>query len=191
MSTRLLRLVSLIVGIAMIWPFPELHAAERITNAYAFSFHALIGETEIPLLSYQGKVILVVNTASKCGFTKQYAGLEKLYETFKDRGFVIVGVPSDDFGHQEPRTNEEIAYFCNLNYGVRFPMTSKEVVVGDEAHPFYKWARKTLGVLAVPKWNFHKYLIGRDGQLIDYFISTTAPDNKRLINAIQNALNEP
>ena len=133
---------------------------------------------------------MIVNTASHCGFTKQYKPLEKLYETYKDKGFVIIGVPSNDFGEQEPESNEEIEKFCKLNYGVSFIMTQKEAVSGKDAHPFYKWAKKTLGFGTAPKWNFHKYLINRKGQLIDYFNSITSPDSPKLVKAIENALNE-
>jgi glutathione peroxidase len=175
----------------MIWPFASLHAAEDTRTAYDFTFHKLIGDEDLPLSQFKGKVILVVNTASHCGFTPQYQGLEKLYETYRDRGFVIVGVPSNDFGAQEPGTSGEIATFCKLNYGVSFPMASKENVVGDNAHPFYKWAKESLGVLSGPKWNFHKYLINRNGEIVDYFHSTTTPDSDRLISAVEKLLDEP
>lgn len=134
-----------------------------MVNAYSFSFHALQGNDELPLADYKGKVLLIVNTASQCGFTPQYEGLEKLYQTYKDRGLVIVGVPSNDFGSQEPGSSEQIAHFCKLNYGVSFPMASKEIVSGDLAHPFYRWARREKGFIGAPKWNFHKYLINRQG----------------------------
>lgn len=159
-------------------------------TAYDFSFKTLMGNDPLPLKQYEGDVILVVNTASKCGFTPQYEGLENLYTTYKDRGFVIIGVPSNDFGAQEPGTNQEIAHFCKLNYGVSFPMASKEVVSGDGAHPFYVWAKNTLGFGTAPKWNFHKYLIDRHGKLIDYFNSTTSPDADRVKKAIEKALSE-
>lgn len=132
--------------------------------------------------------MLIVNTASYCGFTKQFAGLEALYKKYKDQGLIIIGVPSNDFGEQDPGTHQEILKFCQINYGVDFIMTSKEVVTGKHAHPFYIWAKKTLGVLKAPQWNFHKYLIDKKGHLIDYFFSTTTPDNPRLIKAIEKAL---
>ena len=157
-------------------------------SAYDFSFTTLIGEKPLPLSQFKGKVILVVNTASQCGFTKQYSGLQKLYDDYKDKGLVILGVPANDFGSQEPGNSEEIAQFCKLNFGVTFPMAAKQVVSGDTAHPFYLWARASLGFGTAPKWNFHKYLIARDGKLIDYFNSTTAPDNDRLLQAIESAL---
>ena len=159
-------------------------------NAYDYSFHTLRGHEPLPLSSFQGKVLMVVNTASKCGFTPQYARLEKLYEKYKDRGLVIVGVPSNDFGSQEPGTEQEIANFCQVNYGVTFPMAAKEVVSGKDAHPFYLWARKQLGFGTAPKWNFHKYLINRKGELIDYFYSTTSPEAGRLVKVVEQALDE-
>ncbi|KTD05083.1 glutathione peroxidase [Fluoribacter gormanii] len=159
-------------------------------SAYDYSFHTLRGHEPLPLSSFKGKVLIVVNTASKCGFTPQYASLEKLYETYKDRGLVILGVPANDFGGQEPGTEQEIASFCQVNYGVTFPMAAKEVVSGKNAHPFYLWARQKLGFGTAPKWNFHKYLINRHGELIDYFYSTTSPEAGRLIKAVEHALDE-
>jgi glutathione peroxidase len=159
-------------------------------NAYDFSFHTLRGHEPLPLSSFQGKVILIVNTASKCGFTSQYAALEKLYEQYKDRGLVVLGVPSNDFGSQEPGAEQEIANFCQVNYGVSFPMTAKEIVSGKEAHPFYLWAKQKLGFGTAPKWNFHKYLVNRNGTLVDYFYSTTSPDAPRVIKVIEKELSK-
>lgn len=166
---------------------PNVHANQ---TAYQFKFDSLRSDKPIALNDYKGQVILIVNTASKCGFTGQYKGLETLYQKNKDKGFVIIGVPSNDFGAQEPGTSEEIAKFCEINYGVTFPMTSKYNVKGNSAHPFYTWARNELGFGTAPKWNFHKYLINRKGQLVHYFHSTTGPDNKRLIQSIDDLLKE-
>jgi glutathione peroxidase len=160
-------------------------------TAYDFSFTTLIGEKPLPLAQFKGQVLLVVNTASHCGFTKQYEGLQKLYDTYHPRGLVILGVPSNDFGAQEPGTAEEIAQFCKLNYGVTFPMASKAVVSTDDAHPFYRWAKASLGFGTAPKWNFHKYLIDRQGRVVDHFNSTTSPDADRLREAIEQALDAP
>jgi glutathione peroxidase len=165
-----------------------LPAADNTKTAYDFSFQPLMGETPIPLLQWKGKVILVVNTASKCGFTPQYEGLEALYLKYKDQGLVIIGVPSNDFGGQEPGTNGQIAEFCKLNYGVTFPMASKQVVVGSKAHPFYLWAKATLGANTVPGWNFHKYLVDRQGKLVKAFDSGTAPNSSKLTQALEAAL---
>lgn len=159
-------------------------------NAYDFSFNHLMEDKALLLSEFKGKVILVVNTASECGFTSQYEGLEKLYEEYKEKGLVIIGVPSNDFGKQEPGSNQEIAKFCKINYGVTFPMASKEIVSGNNAHPFYKWAKAILGFGTAPKWNFHKYLINRKGELIDYFNSTTSPDSGRMKEAVEKVLKE-
>jgi glutathione peroxidase len=187
-----LRIVSLILGGLLMFGFTSAHAADAPKgSAYDFSFTTLMGEKPLPLSQFKGKVILIVNTASQCGFTKQYSGLQKLYDDYAAKGLVILGVPSNDFGAQEPGSGEEIAQFCKFNFGVTFPMAAKQVVSGEGAHPFYIWARSTLGFGTAPKWNFHKYLIGRDGSLIDYFNSTTAPDSERLQKAIETALNAP
>lgn len=159
-------------------------------SAYDYSFHSLHGNDPLPLAAYKDKVVLIVNTASNCGFTPQYQKLEKLYEHYKARGLIVIGVPSNDFGKQEPGNSQDIANFCEINYGVTFPMTSKEIVSGEQAHPFYRWAKKKLGFGSAPKWNFHKYLINRNGEIINYFYSTTAPDAKRFINAVEKALDD-
>jgi glutathione peroxidase len=159
-------------------------------TAYDFSFSSLNDNKKLSLGDFKGKVILIVNTASKCGLTSQYADLEKIYKQYKDKGLVIIGVPSNDFGGQEPGNNEEIAAFCQFNYGVTFPVTKKEKVSGEGAHPFYVWAKKTLGFITAPKWNFHKYLINRQGKLVGYFYSTTSPQSDRFKTAIEKALAE-
>ena len=189
---RILTLAALtiLIGGTAMWPFSKADAADPKGSAYDYQFTTLIGEKPLPLSQFKGKVVLVVNTASQCGFTKQYEGLEALYEKYKGQGLVVLGVPSNDFGKQEPGSAEEIATFCKKNYGVSFPMASKQVVSGDDAHPFYKWAYETLGFGTGPKWNFHKYLIARDGKLVDYFNSTTAPDSERLVEAVEAQLKQ-
>ena len=157
-------------------------------TAYDFSFETLIGSDPMPLSAYKGKVLLVVNTASNCGFTPQYEGLQALYTKYKDQGLVIIGVPSNDFGGQEPGTAKEIQNFCKLNYGVDFPMTSKVAVTGAAAHPFYKWVNDVLGFGSAPKWNFHKYLIDKNGHPVDFFTSITKPDSDKLKAAIEKEL---
>ena len=139
----------------------------------------------MPMAKFAGKAVLVVNTASQCGFTPQYKALESLYQTYRDRGLVVLGVPSNDFGGQEPGNAAEIKQFCETNFGIDFPMAAKVVVVGEGAHPFYRWAAHELGPLAVPRWNFHKYLVAPDGRLVDWFASMTAPDSTRLIKAVE------
>lgn len=182
---------SLIMGMLIMFSlFPSAKAENNVRShsAYDFTFKRLTGGEPLALEEFKNHVMLVVNTASKCGFTGQYEGLQTLYETYKDQGLVIVGVPANDFGGQEPGSEKDIAGFCQLNYGVTFPMTSKTVVSGDNAHPFYKWIKKELGFASAPKWNFHKYLIGRDGTPIDFYMSTTAPDSSKLRKAIEQAL---
>ena len=150
------------------------------------SFTSLQDGKPMPLCQYAGKVILVVNTASYCGFTSQYDGLEKLYARLKDKGLVVLGFPSNDFGEQEPGSDKEIADFCRLTYGVEFPMVSKTVVRGKNANPFYlKLAEITD---SRPKWNFHKYLINRDGSKVVAFGSMTKPDDKALLARIDEFL---
>lgn len=162
-------------------------------NAYGFAFTAIDGKP-MPLENYRGKVLLIVNTASQCGFTKQYLGLEKLFETYKDQGLVVIGVPSNDFGGQEPGKDADIEKFVCDFFHVSFPMTQKVDVVGKDAHPFYQWAaqQKAGNILTyLPRWNFHKYLVGQDGILLDSFISTTKPDSNGLKKEIEGALARP
>jgi glutathione peroxidase len=156
-------------------------------NAYDYSFTSIGGEP-LPLSKFKGKPVLVVNTASKCGLTPQYAGLEALEKKYGTKGLIVLGVPSNDFGGQEPGSETEIKTFCDTKYGVTFPMTKKEKVVGGSAHPFYKWAAETLGDANIPKWNFHKYLIGPDGSLIAAFGSRTEPNAPELVSAIETRL---
>jgi len=153
-----------------------------MASAYDFAFTTLKGEP-YPLAQHKGKPLLVVNTASKCGFTPQYAALQGLTKTFPD--VAIVGVPCNDFGNQEPGTADQIGSFCELNYGVTFPMMSKETTKGPAAHPFFNWVQQEAGFLAKPRWNFYKYLVNRNGELEDYFISTTSPASKRFASALQ------
>jgi glutathione peroxidase len=135
---------------------------------------------------YQGKVVLVVNTASKCGFTPQYEGLEKLYAKYKDRGLVVLGFPSNDFANQEPGNEEEIAKFCRLTYAVEFPMFEKVSVKKGSAAPLFE--RLVAAGAAYPKWNFYKYLIDREGKLVDYYSSITGPESGKLVKAIEALL---
>lgn len=151
------------------------------------SFRPLADKTPIKLCEqYAGRVLLVVNTASKCGFTPQYEGLEALHAEYAERGFAVLGFPSNDFMGQEPGTEEEIREFCTLTYGVKFPMFEKLVVKGEAADPFYRELAAQGG--GAPGWNFHKYLIGRDGQVIQAFGSRVKPDAEELRQAIETAL---
>ena len=158
-------------------------------TAYDFQFETIGGEA-LPLAQFSGKVILIVNTASQCGFTPQLQGLQTLWERYRERGLVILGIPSNDFGGQEPGTASEIKTYCRMNYGVDFPLAAKSHVKGVEAHPFYRWAADELGFFAKPRWNFHKYLIARDGRLADWFSTPTKPTAAKLVRAIERLLKE-
>lgn len=152
-----------------------------------FSFVKSNGEP-LRLSDYRGSVVMIVNTASQCGFTPQYAALESLYNKYKDRGFVVIAVPCDDFGHQEPGTDAQIQEFCQLNFGVTFPVVKKVKVKGEEAHPFFTYAKDTLGFTSAPRWNFYKYLIDKQGRVVDFFASITKPDSPKVIQAIEQLL---
>ena len=156
-------------------------------SAHDFEFASIDGKP-LKLSQLAGKPILVVNTASQCGLTPQYRGLEALWEKYRDRGLVVLGVPSNDFGGQEPGTEAEIKNFCTTRYQVTFPMTSKNPVIGASAHPFYKWVVSQLGDAAAPRWNFHKYLIDAKGELAGTFGSKVAPDDAALTTAIEAQL---
>lgn len=156
-------------------------------SAHDFSFRTIDG-APLPLSSFKGKAVLVVNVASQCGLTPQYAGLEDLWKTKRDKGLVVLGVPSNDFGAQEPGSEKEIKTFCETRFGVDFPMASKEKVIGGDAHPLYKWVSAELGEAATPKWNFHKYLFNKDGSIAGTFGSRAAPDDAAMNEAIDVAL---
>lgn len=162
-------------------------AMSRLT-AYGFSFAAL-KSGDIRLSDFAGKPILIVNTASQCGFTPQYTGLQKLWTQFGKRGLMIVGVPSNDFGGQEPGGTAEIAQTTESDYHVTFPITAKATVKGPDAHPFYKWAASARPA-DVPRWNFHKYLIGRDGYIAEVFAHSVDPADTRVVTAIARLLSD-
>ena len=152
-----------------------------------FTVRSLNQDKEVNLCeAYAGKVVLIVNTASKCAFTSQYEGLEALYETYKDRGLVVLGFPSNDFANQEPGNEAEIQSFCRMTYGVQFPMFAKTRVRKNQADPLYQKLGEAAG--AWPKWNFHKYLLDREGQLVGSYGSFTGPQSKKLIRQIESLL---
>jgi len=155
--------------------------------AYDYKFNDIDG-SELNLNKFKNKVIVVVNVASQCGFTKQYEDMQKVWENYQNKGVVMLGVPSNDFGKQEPGTSEEIKNFCEAKFGITFPMTAKVSVKGENAHPFYIWARENHGKSTIPKWNFHKIIIGKDGKVLDTFASMTNPSSKKFIKAIEKAL---
>jgi glutathione peroxidase len=158
--------------------------ADPVQSLYDLKVHALDGKP-VDLAQYRGHVVLVVNVASMCGFTPQYAGLEQLYLNYKDKGFVILGFPSNDFGQQEPGTPQEIATFCSTKYNVTFPMFEKVVTKGEGQSPVYQFL--TTGFSA-PTWNFCKYLIDKNGKVLDFFPSKVTPEDKQLTDAIDAAL---
>ena len=140
------------------------------------------------LSKLKGKTILLVNVASNCGFTKQYEDLQNLYDSYKSKGLVVIGMPSNQFGGQEPGSETEIKKFCETNFNITFQMTSKYDVKGDNAHPIYIWAKETFGKSTVPKWNFHKILINKEGKVEDTFASFTNPMSKKIINKLEEIL---
>jgi|TARA_Y100000310_G_scaffold344594_1_gene458197 glutathione peroxidase len=156
--------------------------------AYDFNFKDLDGST-LKLSEYKTKIIVVVNVASQCGFTNQYKDMQKVWEKYQEKGVIILGVPSNDFGNQEPGNNKEIKNFCEAKFGISFPMTEKVSVKGSEAHPFYIWARENYGKSAVPKWNFHKIIIDKNGKIAQTFASFTNPSSKKFINALEKLIN--
>jgi glutathione peroxidase len=155
--------------------------------AYNFSFNDLDG-SEIKLSDFKNNVIVAVNVASQCGFTKQYEDLQNLYDNFKERGLIVIGIPSNQFGGQEPGTESEIKDFCETNFGITFPMTSKYDVKGDNAHQIYLWAKESYGKSTVPKWNFHKILINKNGKVEDTFASFTNPMSKKILKKLEQIL---
>ena len=166
---------------------PVFQAEEPATPMSATQFTSINGKP-LDLTALGAKAILVVNTASRCGYTPQYAGLQKLYDANKADGLVIIGVPSNDFGGQEPGTEEDVKSFCEINYGVTFPLTKKYAVTGEGQHPFYKAAVTTLGDPALPKWNFHKILVSADGTPLKAYPSSVKPDDTGLAADIEAAL---
>lgn len=184
------------LAIVGLWGFanPAAHAADAPAAASAAACPATLQHTYLrlqdekpqSLCQYAGKVVLVVNTASFCGYTSQYEGLESLYDKYKARGLVVVGFPSNDFGNQEPGSNKEIADFCRLTYGVRFPMFARSSVSGRGANPLYRQLGDSTGER--PRWNFHKYLIDRSGTTVKSFPSEVSPDNALLVATIERLL---
>ena len=144
-----------------------------------------INGEKLDLNKFKGKTILLVNVASKCGFTKQYTDLQSLYEKYSDQGLVVIGIPSNQFGGQEPGSNKEIKEFCETNFNITFPMTDKVDVKGKNAHKIYMWAKENYGSSSVPKWNFHKILINKKGKIQNTFNSFVAPLSKKIINEIE------
>ena len=155
-------------------------------SLHDFEITSISGDN-IKLSDYKDKVVLLVNTASQCGFTPQYAGLQKIYDRYKEDDFIVLGVPSNDF-NQELSKESEVKKFCEIRFGVNFPMTSIQKIRGDAAHPLYKWIAGNVSVIGQPRWNFHKFLIGKDGKVINWFSSMTSPTSEGFINQVEEAL---
>jgi glutathione peroxidase len=158
-----------------------------MASAHDFSFTSIDGN-KIDLKQYAGKPVLIVNVASQCGFTPQYSELQKLHDKYAAKGLVVLGVPSNDFGAQEPGTEAEIRKFCETNFGAKFPMTAKQTIVGVDAHELYKWFSGEAGEAVAPKWNFHKYLIGKDGKLAGSWPSKVSPTSPEITGQIEMML---
>ena len=178
---------SLLVFILFMIFFQNTSSAKYEKLAYDFSFNDLDG-SKINLSSFKNKVIVIINVASQCGFTNQYEDMQSIWERYQKDGLIIIGIPSNDFGNQEPGSESEIKTFCEAKFGITFPMTEKVIVKGDNAHPFYQWAKDNYGKSAIPKWNFHKIIIGKDGKVADTFSSITKPSSKKFIDLIEKEI---
>tara|TARA_B100000941_G_scaffold283434_1_gene252964 strand:+ start:503 stop:1036 length:534 start_codon:yes stop_codon:yes gene_type:complete len=165
--------------------FSKIASADNGT-AYNYEFNGIDGNP-IKLSEYKNKVIIVVNVASRCGYTPQYEGLQSLWSSYKNKDLVVIGVPTNNF-RQEPGSNKEIKDFCETNFGISFPLTEKINVIGNNSHPFYKWAKRDYGIGAIPKWNFHKIVIGKDGKIVDTFSSITKPSSKKFLKKIESLI---
>jgi len=174
----------ILAALFQIFFIPFAAMADDLNTAQAFAFRS-IEAPPLPLSSFDGKTVLVVNTSSRCGFTRQYGDLQTVWRRYRDRGLVVLGVPSIDFGDQEPGTAAEIKNFCEVNFDVDFPMVDKVQVKGEKAHSFYRWAAKQLGPKAKPRWNFHKYLIAPDGKLVAWFSTATSPTSSKVTRTIE------
>ena len=161
--------------------------SDNSKTLFDFKINTINGD-ELNLSTYKGKTVLIVNVASNCGFTKQYDDLQNLYDIYSKKGLVILGIPSNQFGNQEPGSEDEIKDFCKTNFNITFPMTSKYDVKGENAHPIFLWAKKSFGNSTVPKWNFHKILVNKNGKIVDTFASFTNPKSNKIIKKIEDIL---
>ena len=182
-----MKTLTTILALGAILNGTELSATSDCPSVLDFAKRRLAGDEAVRLCdAYRGQVLLVVNTASKCAFTGQYEGLEAIYRKYRDRGFTVLGFPSNDFGNQDPGTEKQIRDFCRLTYSVEFPMFEKTHVKKGKADPLFQTLAEEAG--AYPKWNFYKYLIDRDGREVDYFSSMTSPQSAKLVSAIEKLL---
>ncbi len=180
--------VLLIILIPIMFSFSNKVSAKYEKTIYDFEIESITGE-KINFSKYKNKPILLVNVASQCGFTKQYEDLQNLWEKYQDKGLIVIGLPSNQFGGQEPGSNSEIKNFCEVNFNINFPMTAKIDVKGENIDPIYKWALKNYGKKAAPKWNFYKILINKDGKIEQTYSSITNPMSKKITNEIEKILN--
>ena len=183
----MLKQIKVIILLIMISLFGNKLSADYEKLAYDFQFKDLDG-SPLNLSEYKDKVIVVVNVASQCGFTKQYEDMQNVWEKYQSEGIVMLGIPSNDFGNQEPGSSKDIKNFCEAKFGISFPMTEKVSVKGSDAHPFYIWARENHGKSAIPKWNFHKIIIDKNGKVADTFSSITSPASKKFIKTLENLI---
>ena len=178
---------SIFIGITIIMFFFKSNVNANYDKIfYDFKIESITGET-IDFNEYKNKVILIVNTASYCGFTKQYTDLQELWDKYKSRGLIVLGVPSNSF-NQEKNKNSEVKEFCKVNFNINFPLSAITEVKGDNAHDLFKWAKNNHGKSAIPKWNFHKILINKDGEIVETFASFTSPMSKKIINRLKQIL---
>jgi len=178
---------TIILLLIILTPYSQSMANMTIQNAHQFSFDNINGN-KINLSDLKNKVVLIVNTASKCGFTPQYKGLQELHKKYKDKGLVVIGMPSADFANQEFSLELQVKEFVEEKFKITFPLTSITKVKGNDAHPFYLWANKKAGFIGSPKWNFHKYLIDKNGNFAAWFSSATKPESQKIINKIEELL---
>ena len=178
----------LIIILTIVFNFNAKVNSMENKKLYDIEIESINGEI-ISLSKYKGKAIFLVNVASNCGFTKQYADLQNLWEKYREKDLIVIGIPSNQFGGQEPGSNTEIKDFCETNFNINFLMTSKQDVKGINAHEIYKWAKISYGKSAVPKWNFHKILINKEGIIVDTFASFTNPMSKKVVLKIEKILN--
>ena len=183
----MLKQIKVIILLVMISFLGNKVTANYEKLAYDFQFRDLDG-SPLSLSEYRGKIIVAVNVASQCGFTKQYDDMQNIWEKYQSKGVVILGIPSNDFGKQEPGSSKEIKNFCESKFGITFPMTEKVSVKGSEAHPFYIWAKENHGKSAIPKWNFHKIIIDRNGKIAETFSSITNPSSKKFIEVLDRLI---
>ncbi len=182
----MIKLISIVLTVIMFFFKTSLYANyEKVF--FDFKINSINGEI-IDFKDYKGKVVLVVNTASYCGFTKQYTELQKLWDKYKSKGLIVLAIPSNSF-NQEKNLDDEVKKFCEVNFNINFPISTITNVKGDNAHKIFKWAKDNYGKQAIPKWNFHKILINKYGKIDDTYTSFTSPTSKKIINKIENLLN--